>query len=180
VCEDWGMSVPTLCANGTWSNATAATDNATCVSCGPGLWSPSGATNCSTCSPGTYSNLIGAPSCATCPVGYTCTGSAMTAPVPCDPGSISPAAGRTTSCALCSVGSYQPAPASSNCTTCPAAFYCPTTGLTAPVPCSGGFWGLVPGAVTFAEGCSMCPPGQFSYPNSTLCLVRGRRGRVEA
>lgn len=82
-CSSLGVSVPcqqgqfsskgqrecSLCPPGTWSQAFAATNNATCKLCSPGFYSGAGSTQCSPCPINSYSSEAGSITCTPCPSG---------------------------------------------------------------------------------------------------------------
>ena len=113
-CNIFYGSYYTSCSAGTFSNVTGAT---TCESCPAGTYAPnSTATMCFSC-PG--STFIGATSCAQCSAG-------------------SYSSAETSSCVLCSAGTFFPSlGAQTICTNCSAGTYSPNVGATKCFQCLG-------------------------------------------
>ncbi|KAJ7067294.1 hypothetical protein C8F01DRAFT_980079, partial [Mycena amicta] len=111
-------------------------------SCSAGSYSNAGATSCTSCPAGSFSNTNGASSCQSCPAG---TASAVGA----------------SSCASCPAGKY-----SSNgaCTSCPAGMYAGASASSCSSCPANTF------STNGASSCSACPSGLSSLPGSSQCL----------
>ena len=182
-----GAGACTPCQPGTY----AAQHNATsCTTCLAGKHNPTGGArnvrSCKPCSAGTYSSA-GASTCTACPAGFYSDGATallQRAFLRDEDGrdALSPATmWGAASCTACAAGTYAPSPGASHCTECPANSWSPSasvgeanctcnTGFYGPDsahsgacnPCPAGTYKSLPGA---AAACSECP---FAHPWSPL------------
>ena len=108
--------------------------------CVAGTYSGAGASICTACPMGTYSDTAGATQCTTCPVGTfgtidTNAGYANSASYcsRCTPGTYGPDG---YNCYQCPAGTFQQYYQQSACTLCPIDTYCPGTGNQLPTACA--------------------------------------------
>ena len=169
-----GVTVPTPCPIGTWSNSTGLRVEGECISCsggyycdGTGLTEPSGP-----CSPGYYcsSNSStatpndGGTTGAPCTAGHYCPAGTAD-PIPCPHGTYMENT-HAEVCWTCTAGYY--------CLTgltpqmCPPGYYCPAgTGLVWQ-PCPSGTYSTQTGLANDTQ-CTACPGGYYcSETNATV------------
>ena len=124
--------------------------------CDQGYFSNGGATRCTKCRIGTYSDIKGATTCVNVPGGSYSTEcdknlTACKSFLPCQMGYFSSAG--TTFCTKCPVGTYSDIEGGTSCIDVPAGFY--TTG------CDEN--------MTACKAKSLCPAGYFSFAAATVC-----------
>ncbi|CUE73353.1 membrane-associated protein, putative [Bodo saltans] len=194
-----GTTVAMLCPSGTYGASTGGQSVTTaCFDCHAGFYCPAGtagqgaANQCPSgsycpagspfptpCPAGTYSNDLQATSrasCVLCPEGYFCpSGTSSFAVNPCPPGFYCPPGTGSGFENGCPIGTYTTEyklTSASQCYQCPAGSYCPSVGLTAPVPCPSGTYQ----PETSSVACRPCEAGwactQIGMTNSfaTPCL----------
>lgn len=103
--------------------------------CPAGTASLGGTTLCTLCQLGTYANMTGSASCATCPAGSSCLDIAG-APVTCPSGTYS-LSGEDL-CSACPSGTYSQG-GTSSCLACPVGKYCADSAAD-PVDCQDGYY----------------------------------------
>lgn len=124
-----------------------------CMHCTNGYYSAKlGASECTPCPSGSYSNVIGSYDPLNC--------------IACPSGTYSPLSGASSnkSCTPCGPGYYstiQGAPSSNNCTMCKAGFYSEIPGATKCIPCGDNTYSAVVGSFS-AQSCQKCPFGTIS------------------
>jgi hypothetical protein len=159
-----------ICTPGFWSDSAGL--NSTCQSCPGGTYSADySTTQCSSCSPGSYS-ISGESECFICPNGTYSTN--ITVPcTACESGKFSSFAGSsyclrcpmgfyssqneadgTTSCSICPAGFFSDQQQSSSCTLCPANSHCDQGSQSVKnCECKSGFYG----EAFLGQPCSKCP-----------------------
>ena len=146
-----GGTNKTACPAGTYRSSTGGTALSSCTACSAGTSSSAGATSCSTCAAGTYTDTTGKSSCTTCPAGYYCTGG--------------------TNKTVCPAGTYRTSTggtALSSCTTCPAGSYC--TGGTAKATCPTGYTSAA-GATAQSSCYISCTGGYIASAGASSCTA---------
>lgn len=122
------------------------------VACASGSYSSSeGASTCSLCLPGTYSNTTastGSFACIGCMVGTYSTVSGL---------------GNFSQCLACAQGAYSSTPASSTCLLCALGTYSSASNSSACLSCPPGQYGTQIGATV----CVLCDIGTYSNASST-------------
>jgi ELWxxDGT repeat protein len=155
--------------------------NISAQSCPAGSY---GSTSCTSCPTGIYTTgsatgSISVSACTICAPGYagtvtdSGTSSASGCSI-CSAGSYS-AAGAST-CYSCNMGSYSSTGASM-CTPCPLGFYTTGFGSTSVSQCSVCAQGYAGTGLSLSHpsseyallGCTICPPGKYSWNNAALC-----------
>ena len=146
--------------------------------CLPGTWSGAGATACTACAVGTYSDTYSASSCAACPAGKSTCGAGSTACaavcVSCEAGKFSaigtacgPCVAGATTCAACGAGKYSLAGATT-CLSCAAGKTTCSEGLSA---CNNGCnvagWTGADGSCS----CTACAPGKYKATPGTMACT---------
>ena len=167
---------------------------ATCRSCQAGRYSSgSGASQCTSCAPGTFATgtsmrtcyqckggsfqpNLGGSQCTLCALGRYATGRATTACLACGPGTAKPYTGSKYTCNICLGGTYQPARAASSCLPCTAGTYSTGRAATtcAPRPatdCNGTAGGA---AVVGCDG--VCGSGKSVGGCDGRCGSRAAKG----
>jgi ELWxxDGT repeat protein len=154
--------------------------NISAQSCPAGSY---GSTSCTLCPSGIYTTgsatgSISVSACTICAPGYagTVTNSGTSSASGCSicsAGSYS-AAGAST-CYSCNMGSYSSTGASM-CTPCPLGFYTTGFGSTSVSQCSVCARGYAGTGLSLPQpsdytllGCTICPPGKYSWNNAALC-----------
>jgi hypothetical protein len=164
-------------------------DNIECVRCSSGQYAPTaqvgsclvcqagdhtnnvtGATACTSCQAGTYSQALST-FCSKCLAGEYSRERAASCLL-CEPGTYSSSTGSTT-CTDCTAGTAAPNPASSFCTICPEGKAAGLTGLASCTDCLKGTFSALEGQILCLEcpagrkshspglsNCSICPPGK--------------------
>ena len=144
--------------------------------CGLGAYCPEGSSTEFEvpCSPGTFRNVIGgstAASCAECPAGFFCVTGQQT-PSMCGLGHYCPAGTSTPmECPSGTIGEGVSLMDSSECTSCPSGSYCAVSGLSAPTGfCDPGFFCVggssTPTPLTVGDdGGRACAAGHFCAGN---------------
>ncbi|KAG8802201.1 hypothetical protein FRC16_010183 [Serendipita sp. 398] len=119
------------------------------VQCSQGYYSSSGASSCSPCPKGTYTNQVGTQnSCTTVQGGWKANASSA-----------------ATSQVQCGMGYYSPG-ATDTCTICPAGYYCNSQTNSAPAPCVPGRYAPTTG---YGQDCEWCP-SEYSCVIGVLSL----------
>jgi len=171
------------CVKGTYSfnpNTVNGFGATSCLSCGAGKYSQSGASECSNCSAGTFGSKTNASSCILCAAGTYSSQLASSYCKDCIAGLSS--IENSSSCAVCPAGSFS-AEKSKNCTDCGPGRYSAYDGLPNCLICGAGSYNSISRASscsvclggTFASGwglsaCRVCNPGSVSSSNATTCL----------
>jgi hypothetical protein len=152
------------CPDGTYQGNTG---GSTCENCPVGTASSNsgigaGASKCSSCIPGTYSNVPGTIKCSKC-----------------FPGSYQPKIGAS-SCLACPVGTYDSlgGGGSTQCTLCPSGTYGNVTGSTVCTNCTAGYYSsqgattcsVCPGVGTSAAGASQCCQAPYIANSQGSCV----------
>ena len=136
-----------------------------CIPCQPGTYSDGIVTihqlqsDCKLCRAGTYSNVVGATSAATC--------------IQCPYGTYQSVSGAQSmsDCQLCPAGSYSWSSGGIKCSLCPADTYSPDVGAKSDktcVSCPKGYSSKEPGAKDLAE-CSLCARGMYYNDGTGVC-----------
>ena len=150
-----------LCPAGKASNVSFASTLSNCSACSPGSYSGSvGSTSCSLCPPGSMAASSGSTSCTLCPFNTYQSAAGSLSCIPCPGSSVTSSTGSTLAaqCIVpgCTPGTYCVGGVG---ITCPLGFYCPA-GTPQPVACPIGTWGSSLGLST--SSCSgSCPAGQY-------------------
>jgi hypothetical protein len=181
-CPSTNMSTPIPCGAGTFSTATKATSQATCMPCLPGAYCPTmGMGSGATCPPGTYCPGGGSQP-NQCPVAAVCPIPGLGAEQPCPPGRFCSTEGEITG-QPCPRGTYSMGGAGNSCTQCPAGTYGNATGLETAAcsgPCAAGYYCPVgsrgqygnkadgSAATGAANSTSVCPIGSYCAQGSAL------------
>ena len=177
-----GSIEQTVCARGTYTNASMAVKSScvpceggtyqdqegatACKFCESGAYCPRGAAAALPCEGGSFSNsatLEYATACTPCPVGSACaTGS--TDHTPCLAGLFSGKQNQST-CDLCAPGKFTPDRGNTACRDCKTGFLC-VEGSSAPQPCPGGTHAnqtvlATVGFLGSIDECVICPTGTF-------------------
>ena len=121
-----------------------------CTSCFAGAYSNSSQVLCEPCAGGMFSNTSSASECNLCGVGtYS------------DPGA--------STCTLCEAGSWGDRPGSESCEACPVGQYSSLSGASSSsqcISCSCGEFNPFNGSTS----CSLCTPGTFSELGASSCM----------
>lgn len=146
--------------------------------CGPGSFSDGGASECRTCSAGTYSTARVNTQCQSCGVGYFCPAGSRDAQGstysvaagglidhPCPAGTYGAESGLPSAlhCADCPAGSFSRSVKLTNasqCEICPKGAFCPPRSPT-PTLCPAGTTRASPRGKS-EEECELCPVGSYS------------------
>ena len=144
------------CAGGFYTGASEGAT--TCSSCDGGRYSEGVAVDCSTCRSGTYS-YTGSASCITCDAGYY-SEEASSACTRCDIGTWSNTS--AASCASCNPGTYSGTGAAS-CTDCEAGKWSNRSASSCE-SCVGGRW-----SNASASSCIVCVAGKYSSEGDPAC-----------
>ena len=179
---------------GSYIDASGATSQYDNKPCGLGQYCPIGSTGPTPCAAGTYSDILRASSCTTCPAGYQCPTTGMSAPTACTAGFYSTSG--ATSCTQCPEGYYcyqeattqeqmtqQPCPAGTICSDggfglsvspnledhkCPVGKYC--EGGIASVDCPAGTYNPIPGRKSL-DDCLQVPAGFYTLAGASQYLT---------
>jgi DNA-binding beta-propeller fold protein YncE len=144
--------------------------------CSPGSYCPAGSSSPTVCPTGSYcaSAYLSAPT-ARCPPSKYCIEGATSPSATCFAGyTCNNATGMVTSC---SVGSF--CSGSGVSVACPSGSYCPVVGLSAPQPCTAGFYCATVGLTSVSAACpsgAYCPSGMsapVACPVGSYCPVTG-------
>jgi len=185
------------CQAGSFSNTTGATS---CHLCSKGYSTNNlGSTNCTACAPGTFAGSEGTSLCEPCRAGTYSQGYGSTWCPLCEPGQWSK--GATESCQLCPPGTWngqagQPFTScegcgegfystlggltdQSQCSECPAGYYCPDSVTTQPSLCPRGFFCVrgsssaakCPALYSSPTGVDDCSPSGGFYFVIVACFV---------
>ena len=129
-----------------------------CKTCGAGLYSNVGASSCTQCPIGSYSDTPGSGSCTTCPTGSFTSYSGASVCTQCVAGYYS--SGGAEPCTSCPTGSYSDTSGSGSCKTCPAGSYYPGMQGTSSSVCRVCPIGSY--SSNGAASCTQCPTGSFT------------------
>ena len=171
--ENKQIPVCANCTRGRYSSAFGASSNGTCAPCPPGQHGTGAGrvsfeSGCRECSSGTFSKVVGAPDCKTCPAGKaSATGQPVC--ISCLPGT-KLVAGK---CEACPVGTYSGILAATTCTSCPAGKFQDESGQLACKDgrCGTGTWGT--GQASCADcprNCNNCSRGTYN-PSIGMALA---------
>lgn len=186
-------STPSTACINCWSNSNSFPGASSCT-CNTGYYGTgslctlcpagskcSGGTNKDTCGPGYYSQA-GASVCSSCPAGAYTNNNGLTVCSDCASGTYSPTPGSAL-CSVCDFGTYSSKIRSTVCNLCNTGSYTTTKGATACLQCSPGSYSMSTldtsckacNAGTYASKlssteCASCPTGSFSSaPSTALC-----------
>jgi len=153
-----GQAVCLECDEGYYSGALG---NSVCDVCNAGQFSVKdnqnrGATICSECAVGTYSNAQAQAVCIACAPGYYASSESTISCTVCDPGTYSGQG--AASCSPCAAGYITSSPAAFACDACSRGRYAANTGLSVCDLCAAGRYGSNVGLV----GCTDCPQGSVA------------------
>ena len=130
------------------------------ILCPAGHVCPAGTAVPLPCLSGTFSDVSGVTSqasCEPCPPGHACPPGA-TAPAACTPGSVATTASLG-ECDPCPAGTYQDRSGATSCRACTVGSYC-VQGTATPVACPPGLMQPLQGASTI-DACNPCPAGAW-------------------
>lgn len=121
-----------------------------CQQCNPGTYAGYGATSCTPCQAGTFTNVSGSTSCTPCSAG-SFSKSGATSCTQCSAGTVS--ASRANMCTSCTPGWYQDEAGKSSCKQCGA--------------------GTRSNHVNGSTGCIQCPANTYAPAGSSSCTACG-------
>jgi hypothetical protein len=157
------------------------TVNGACVACEKGKFGTFGASACTNCSAGAYSNVTAASACTTCPSntfsGATGSNEASSCQA-CQANALSAAGSVSQAFCYCKSG-YAHAAGMLTCKICDPGTYNSQLGRTACSNCSVGLYSVHYGAVG-VETCLSCPLGQWSPEGSPSCKLCPLNSRAAA
>ncbi len=150
--DSGGAAECRLCDAGKFVSVSGATTIAACHPCNAGTFSVAGASFCSACPKGTYSNDTNASFCTICAAGFFSynIGSTVNSCGVCPAGWIS--RDGATQCTACAQGTFSSSKGSNQCTGCDVGKYSSWTGAS------------------HSQSCLDCNAGTFSSSVSSACL----------
>lgn len=160
------------CVPGKYSNAEAATTNATCTLCDRGKYSSTegadSGNTCVECSAGKYLNAHGSNDEAAC---LSCVENTIS-----ETGSVSKSAcqcaagytGTAPTCAPCQEGKFKGVKGQNPCTACDKGKYSDNAGSSVCTDCPSYTFSTIIGAVS-EDVCAQCVAGKYLDPQDELC-----------
>lgn len=172
------------CDAGLFSNAEAASSNATCLRCPQGTYNElrgQSRIGCVSCSPGYASAAVGATSastCGACAAGLFASNPGQSRCTACPAGTCSSAtaADSATTCQNCARGRYSSQSAALDdraCLSCRSAYTTAVSGASSADDCNVDLRRTCPAGTGFsaeAGACAACPPGWTGTPGDLGCV----------